>query len=101
MLEVQNVSKSFSGNDVPAVYDVSFRVAAGELLSLVGESGSGKTTLLRMIAGLEIPDRGQIRTNRGCLFGEKDWVVPEKRRIGLVFQGGALFPHMSVACPHS
>lgn len=97
MLEVQNVSKSFSGNDVPAVDDVSFRVAAGELLSLVGESGSGKTTLLRMIAGLEIPDRGQIRTNRGCLFGEKDWVVPEKRRIGLVFQGGALFPHMSVA----
>jgi iron(III) transport system ATP-binding protein len=97
MLEVQNISKSFSGNNVPAVQDVTFRVAAGELLSLVGESGSGKTTLLRMIAGLEIPDRGLIRTNRGCLFGDKDWVVPEKRRIGLVFQGGALFPHMSVA----
>jgi iron(III) transport system ATP-binding protein len=96
MLEVQNISKSFSGNNVPAVHDVSFRVAAGELLSLVGESGSGKTTLLRMIAGLEIPDRGLIRTNRGCLSSDKAWVVPEERRIGLVFQGGALFPHMSV-----
>ena len=97
MLEVQNISKSFSENEIPAVHDVSFRVAAGELLSLVGESGSGKTTLLRMIAGLEVPDTGQIRTNRGCLFGEGNWVVPEQRRIGLVFQGGALFPHMSVA----
>jgi iron(III) transport system ATP-binding protein len=97
MLEVQNISKSFSGDNLPAVHDVSFRVAAGELLSLVGESGSGKTTLLRMIAGLEIPDCGLIRTNRGCLSGDKDWVVPEKRQIGLVFQGGALFPHMSVA----
>ena len=97
MLEVRDISKSFPGNDVPAVYDVSFRVAAGELLSLVGESGSGKTTLLRMIAGLEIPDTGQIHTNRGCLSGWKNWVVPEQRRIGMVFQGGALFPHMSVA----
>ena len=97
MLEVQNISKSFPGNDVPAVHDVSFRVASGELLSLVGESGSGKTTLLRLIAGLEIPEAGQIQTNRGCLFGENNWVVPEQRRIGLVFQGGALFPHMSVA----
>ena len=64
MLEVQNISKSFPGNDVPAVHDVSFRVASGELLSLVGESGSGKTTLLRLIAGLEIPEAGQIQTNR-------------------------------------
>ena len=97
MLEVQNISKSFPGNVVAAVHDVSFRVATGELLSLVGESGSGKTTLLRMIAGLEVPDCGEIRSHRGCLFGGQDWVAPEKRRIGLVFQGGALFPYMSVA----
>lgn len=97
MLEVQNISKSFPGSAVAAVHDVSFKVAPGELLSLVGESGSGKTTLLRMIAGLEVPDGGEIRTNRGRLFGENDWVAPEQRRIGLVFQGGALFPHMSVA----
>ena len=97
MLEVLNLSKSYSGNEVAAVHNVSFKVDSGELLSLVGESGSGKTTLLRMIAGLEIPDRGCIHTDRGCLCDQDAWVAPEKRRIGLVFQGGALFPHMSVA----
>ena len=97
MLEVKNISKTFAGNQVAAVHSVSFRVKAGELLSLVGESGSGKTTLLRMIAGLEIPDCGRIVTHRGCLYSDKDWVAPEQRRIGMVFQGGALFPHMTVA----
>ncbi|MGB0258434.1 MAG: ABC transporter ATP-binding protein [Coraliomargarita sp.] len=97
MLEVRNLSKSFPGNDVAAVHDVSFKIANAELLSLVGESGSGKTTLLRMLAGLEIPDAGLIRSDRGCLFSKDAWVTPERRRIGLVFQGGALFPHMSVA----
>lgn len=96
MLEVRKLSKSFAGNAVAAVHDVSFKIGDAELLSLVGESGSGKTTLLRMIAGLEIPDSGEIHTDRGCVYSEADWVVPEKRRIGLVFQGGALFPHMTV-----
>ena len=75
--------------------DISFTVAKGELISLVGESGSGKTTLLRMIAGLEKPTSGSIHCGGVCLAGDRSWIGPAKREIGLVFQGGALFPHMT------
>jgi sulfate transport system ATP-binding protein len=75
-----------------ALDDVSLEVRTGELLALLGPSGSGKTTLLRVIAGLEIPESGQV------LFGDQD--VTEKsayeRRAGFVFQHYALFQHMNV-----
>ena len=77
----------------PALYDVSLEVRTGELLALLGPSGSGKTTLLRVIAGLEIPEKGRV------FFGQED--VTEKsayeRRAGFVFQHYALFQHMTVA----
>jgi sulfate transport system ATP-binding protein len=88
---VKNISKNFG--TFPALYDVSLEVRTGELLALLGPSGSGKTTLLRVIAGLEIPEKGQV------LFGNED--VTEKsayeRRAGFVFQHYALFQHMTVA----
>lgn len=96
MFKVENISKRYAQSELQAVKHISFEVAPGQLLSLLGESGSGKTTLLRLIAGLEKPDEGSIKSNGITLVDAHKWVEPEKRRIGLVFQGGALFPHMTV-----
>jgi len=76
-----------------AVDDISLDIAAGDLFFLLGPSGCGKTTLLRMIAGFTEPTAGTIR------FGEKDvtHLAPNKRNTGMVFQGYALWPHMTVA----
>jgi len=77
---------------VDAVVDVELDIADGELLVLVGPSGCGKTTLLRLIAGLEMPDRGAV------LFDGQDMtaVAPAERNIAMVFEGYALYPHMAV-----
>jgi osmoprotectant transport system ATP-binding protein len=90
-----DVGKSFDGGRVKAVDDVSLEVGAGEFLAIVGGSGSGKTTLLRMANRLIDADTGSI-----CIEGEDVRAadpVALRRRIGYVFQSGALFPHMSVA----
>ena len=92
---VSHISKQFETRGqraVAALRDVSLEVQTGELLALLGPSGSGKTTLLRIIAGLEIPDAGQV-----TFVGED---VTEKsayeRKAGFVFQAYALFQHMTV-----
>ncbi len=99
MLSLQNLSRQFPGNDTPAVRDVTLEVPRGEILALVGESGSGKTTLLRLVAGLETPDTGEVIIDGKPVADAagKIWTPPEKRRVGLVFQDGALFPHLTVA----
>jgi iron(III) transport system ATP-binding protein len=90
-LTVRNLTKRFG--DFPAVDDVSFQVAPGELFFLLGPSGCGKTTLLRLIAGFYEPDGGSI------LFGDRDvaQLPAEKRNTGMVFQNYALWPHMNVS----
>ena len=88
---------SFSYGDVRAVDDVSITVPAGTVTALLGPSGCGKTTLLRLIAGLERPDEGAIDAGGETLSTPERVRPPEKRRIGMVFQEGALFPHLSVA----
>jgi putative spermidine/putrescine transport system ATP-binding protein len=86
------VRKSFDGGG-DAVRNFSLDVAQGEFLTLLGPSGSGKTTALMLLAGFEVPSAGDI-----LLGGESLAGVPAHRRgIGVVFQGYALFPHMSVA----
>jgi len=89
-IEVRNLSKQFG--TFHALRDVSLQVQTGELLALLGPSGSGKTTLLRVIAGLEVPDTGQV------LFQGEDSTDRHvrDRRVGFVFQHYALFRHMTI-----
>lgn len=84
-----------SYGDLAAVVDARISVSQGELMALLGPSGSGKTTLLRAIAGFEAPDAGSIRVAGRAVFGPGVWVEPEQRRVGMVFQHGALFPHLT------
>jgi iron(III) transport system ATP-binding protein len=76
---------------------VGLSAPAGRVVALLGPSGCGKTTLLRCIAGLERPDAGEVRLDGRPLSSPDVFVPPERRRIGMVFQDGALFPHLSVA----
>lgn len=96
MLSVHSVSKSFDRGKSFALREVSFSLEEGGIYAIVGESGSGKTTLIRLIAGLEAPDSGEIALNGAVVSSVKKIVPPEKRRIGLVFQEYALFPHQTV-----
>jgi iron(III) transport system ATP-binding protein len=93
---VAGVSKSFDAG-VPVLHGVDVSVEAGATLALLGPSGCGKTTLLRIIAGLEVPDAGTVTVGGRELTGPGGVVPPEKRRVGMVFQDWALFPHLSVA----
>jgi ABC-type Fe3+/spermidine/putrescine transport system ATPase subunit len=91
MLNISNLSIKYG--KVPAVDNVSLSVDAGEFVSILGPSGCGKTTLLRAIAGYVYPDAGEI-----VLEGKPiTYTAPQQRRIGMVFQSYALFPHMTVA----
>ncbi len=94
-IRCHNVTKRFGS--VLAVNQVDLTAAPGEFLSLLGPSGCGKTTMLRLIAGFEVPDTGTIEIGDLCVVGPKRWIQPERRRVGMVFQDYALFPHMTVA----
>lgn len=94
-LTLDSVSKRFGS--CQAVCDATLSVAAGGQLVLLGPSGCGKTTLLRMIAGLEDVDSGVIAIDGEVVARPGLSVPPEKRRVGMVFQDWALFPHLTVA----
>lgn len=96
MSELQ-VRKIVAGYDsVPVLTGVSFTVPHGSLTAVLGPSGSGKSTLLRVIAGLNRPVEGAVVIDGKVLSGPRVHVAPERRRIGLVPQDAALFPHLDV-----
>jgi iron(III) transport system ATP-binding protein len=81
---------------VVAANSLDLTAAAGELVTLIGPSGCGKSTTLRLVAGLERPDEGTIRIAGDVVADRRHFQAPERRRVGLVFQDHALFPHLTV-----
>jgi multiple sugar transport system ATP-binding protein len=92
IVETKHITKVFKKGELGAVNDINLETSEGEFLVLLGPSGSGKTTLLRMIAGLEPPTAGRI------FIGGRDvtQLTPRERRIAMVFQSYALYPHLNV-----
>ncbi|RBM10173.1 sugar ABC transporter ATP-binding protein [Prauserella sp. PE36] len=90
---LRDLVKTYAGATVRATDEVSLEVADGEFMVLLGPSGCGKTTLLRMVAGLELPDSGQI------VIGDQDvtYLEPRRRNLSMVFQSYAVFPNKNVA----
>ncbi|MFT4230229.1 MAG: ABC transporter ATP-binding protein [Microbacterium sp.] len=103
-VQVSRLLKSFAranGTTVTPIDDIDLSIERGEFLVLLGPSGCGKTTLLRCIAGLEVPDRGEIDLLGKRVFargsGKSVMVPPERRGLGMIFQSYALWPHLTVA----
>lgn len=94
-LEFRQIAHAY-GN-VPALCDVSFTAPTGEITCLLGSSGSGKSTLLNLAAGLLEVQQGSVHADGELMCGAGIHPPPEARGVGLVFQEGALFPHMTVA----
>jgi len=97
-LQVRGLSKAF---DAPVLCGLDLDVPAGSLVALLGPSGCGKTTLLRLVAGFERADAGTVVVGGQLVEGPDEGgrrrhVPPERRRVGIVPQEGALFPHLSV-----
>ncbi len=95
MIRLEGVTKRFG--TVTAVDEAHLCVDRGEIVALLGPSGCGKTTLLRLVAGFERPDGGAVEVAGRTCSGPGTWIAPEERRVGMVFQDYALFPHLTVA----
>jgi iron(III) transport system ATP-binding protein len=96
-LKVSQVDVRYAGQSRSAVQGVSLNLEAGQIGVLIGPSGCGKTSLLRAIAGLEDLNGGQIELSERVVSRQGFTEAPEKRRMGMVFQDYALFPHLTVA----
>ncbi len=95
-LEVSQLKVQYAGRTRPAVDGVSFGLRTGDIGVLIGPSGCGKTTLLRAVAGLEMVAAGSIKLSGQVVSSAAVNLAPESRRIGMVFQDYALFPHLDV-----
>ena len=93
-ISAEGLSKRFGATT--AARSVGFELRSGELLGVLGPSGCGKTTLLRLLAGFERPDAGLVQVAGRTVVGPGVWLPPERRRVGMVAQDFALFPHLTV-----
>jgi iron(III) transport system ATP-binding protein len=94
MVTIENIEKKYGNLRVLA--GVSCELSPGEILAVIGPSGSGKTTFLRIIAGFDIPDGGRVCIDGVEVSSPSNMVPPHKRRLSMVFQDLALWPHMTV-----
>ncbi len=95
-LEMKDIDFYYNKNEANILDHFTFSMENGKTLSILGESGSGKSTILRLIAGLEKPSNGEILVDGKIMNGKDTFLPPEKRKVGMVFQDYALFPHMTV-----
>jgi ABC-type Fe3+/spermidine/putrescine transport system ATPase subunit len=97
-MQLQGLWKTYPGTAQPAVKDLTLEVNDGEVVTLLGPSGCGKSTTLRMVAGLEVPDEGNIflRDRAVVMTSRRLCLPPDKRNLGMVFQSYAIWPHMTV-----
>ena len=95
-VELRNVTKKF--RDVTAVKDFNLKIESQDFTTLLGPSGCGKSTTLRVIAGLETPTEGEVWINGECVYSQEKgiYVSAKERKLGMVFQSYALWPHMTV-----
>jgi iron(III) transport system ATP-binding protein len=96
LLEMSDVCVTYPGASSPTLDNMSLSVRPGEFLTILGQSGSGKTTALRAIAGFERIERGHLSIGGQVVADARTHVKPENRRVGMVFQDYALFPHLCV-----
>jgi iron(III) transport system ATP-binding protein len=94
-LQINNLNFNYNKKN-KLIENFNLSVEKGEVAALVGPSGSGKSTILRLTAGLEIPDSGEIILAGKTLTDKDVFLAPEKRKVGMVFQDYALFPHLNV-----
>ena len=97
-IQVTDLLKTFAGGSVRAVDEINFSVPTGSVLTLLGPSGCGKTTTMRSIAGLEKPDGGSIQIGDRVVYSvpQRINLRPNQRKVGMVFQSYAIWPHMTV-----
>lgn len=95
-ISLKSINKKFERKGPWVVENLDLDVQQGEFIALIGDSGSGKTTILRMLSGLTRPTSGTISIDGRVVFNESIELKPEERKIGLVFQDSALFPHFTV-----
>ena len=93
MITFSDIHKNYNGKEIIA--DFNLTIESGTFVTIIGTSGSGKTTVLKMINGLVLPDKGEIRIDGKNIADEN--LIALRRNIGYVIQGNILFPHLSVA----
>ncbi len=97
VIHLQGVECRYPGAESPAIKDFNLLIHPGEFVSILGRSGAGKTTALRVVAGFEQVSAGYVRVGGQLVGSSCVHLPPDKRRVGLVFQDYALFPHLTVA----
>jgi iron(III) transport system ATP-binding protein len=96
-IEINDLSFQYKNAKNPTIQGFNLSVQQGEIISILGSSGCGKSTVLRLISGLEVPRGGSIVIDGKKMADDRQFVKPEHRGVGMVFQDYALFPHMTVA----
>lgn len=95
-IQIKNLNFKYKNSLENVIKDFNLNIKKGDIVCILGESGCGKSTILRLIAGLDEPFSGSISINDKIVVDENNFVYPENRGIGMVFQDYALFPHMTV-----